>query len=146
MVVGPVGCGKSTLLHAILGNCAVDPSTTTTTTTSDHNNTSVKNVLRRPQRVAYVSQEAWITDGTVRSNILLGLPFDEAKYRDVLYACSLEDDLMQWGGDEIEVAKGVTLSEANGSVFAWLGMLRRPHLLFFLDDPTRRRSSFPSLI
>ena len=41
-------------------------------------------------RVAYVSQQAWVFNGTVRHNILFGQDFDEEKYDKVITACALD--------------------------------------------------------
>ena len=48
----------------------------------------------------------------VQQNILFGAPFDEERYKKVIYQCSLERDLTLFNaGDEAEVGeKGLTLS------------------------------------
>jgi len=76
MVVGGVGSGKSNLMNAILGqmNC-------THGTEVIHGN------------FAYVPQTPWCAHGTIRDNILFGKPWNEEKYRQVLWACALETDL-----------------------------------------------------
>ena len=40
--------------------------------------------------VAYVPQESWVFAGTVRDNILFGTDYNQAKYDDVVKACSLK--------------------------------------------------------
>lgn len=40
-------------------------------------------------KVAFVPQQAWIINATVRENILFGVPFDEDKYNATLDACAL---------------------------------------------------------
>ena len=40
--------------------------------------------------VSYVSQDAWVFSGTVRDNILFGLPYKKAWYNAVLEACTLD--------------------------------------------------------
>lgn len=61
---------------------------------------------------AYVSQEAWITNATLRENILFGTPFDQDRYDKTIYASSLAQDIdMMPGGDQTEIGeKGVNLS------------------------------------
>jgi ABC-type multidrug transport system fused ATPase/permease subunit len=76
MVAGPVASGKTSLLRAVLGQMT----------------------LRAGQRrvggaLSYVPQVPWTALGTVRENILFGRPWDEARYRRVLWACALETDL-----------------------------------------------------
>ena len=43
--------------------------------------------------VAYVAQQAWIQNASVRDNILFGREFDERRYGEVLDACALRPDL-----------------------------------------------------
>ena len=40
-------------------------------------------------RLSYVSQEPWMYMGTIRDNILFGMPYDAAWYSKVIEACSL---------------------------------------------------------
>lgn len=63
MVVGAVGSGKSSLCMAALGE--IPKESGSISITGD---------------VAFVSQEAWIINGTVRDNILFGQPFDQTYY------------------------------------------------------------------
>ena len=41
-------------------------------------------------RIAFVSQEAWIFNGTLKHNITFGQELDEKKYRRVIEICALE--------------------------------------------------------
>ncbi len=41
-------------------------------------------------KVAYVSQEAWIFNGSLRNNITFGQGFDEKRYKKVIEICALE--------------------------------------------------------
>lgn len=54
----------------------------------------------------------WIQNATVKENILFGNEFDEKKYKEIIYACSLESDLkILPAGDETEIGeRGITLS------------------------------------
>ena len=40
--------------------------------------------------VSYVSQDAWVFSGTVRDNILFGMPYTRTWYNAVLEACTLD--------------------------------------------------------
>lgn len=57
-VCGTVGSGKTSLLLSILGQMRL-----------------LKGQLARDGSCAYVSQQAWITNGTLRENILFGEAF-----------------------------------------------------------------------
>jgi len=43
--------------------------------------------------VAYVAQQAWIRNASIRDNILFGRPFDEERYALTLEVCALLPDL-----------------------------------------------------
>lgn len=58
--------------------------------------------------VAYVPQQAWIQNATLRDNILFGEPYNEQKYCCVLEACALTADLeVLPGGDMTEIGEKV---------------------------------------
>ena len=41
-------------------------------------------------KVSYASQEPWVFSGTLRENVLFGLPYKAEWYQKVLEACSLD--------------------------------------------------------
>ncbi|AWU75694.1 uncharacterized protein C5L36_0B09350 [Pichia kudriavzevii] len=94
VVTGSIGAGKSSLLQAISG------------------------LMKRVSGKVYVDGDLllcgypWVQNATIRDNILFGLPFDQEKYDQVVYACSLQSDFNQFqGGDMTEVGeRGITLS------------------------------------
>lgn len=58
--------------------------------------------------MAYVPQQAWIQNATLRDNILFGKPYNEQKYTCVLEACALTPDLeVLPGGDMTEIGEKV---------------------------------------
>ncbi|WAR18941.1 MRP1-like protein [Mya arenaria] len=86
-VVGQVGSGKSSLISAILGEMEKR---------AGH--------VAIQGKVAYVPQEAWIQNMTVRDNILFGHQWDEVRYSKVLNGCALLQDLeILSGGDMTEI-------------------------------------------
>ncbi|KAJ6544500.1 P-loop containing nucleoside triphosphate hydrolase protein [Mycena capillaripes] len=101
LVVGPTGAGKTSLLMALLGEMHWIPSSPD----SWYN-------LPRGSGVAYAAQESWVLNETIRTNIIFDTPFDEERYKKVLYQCALEPDLSLFqAGDQTEVGeKGLTLS------------------------------------
>ncbi len=62
--------------------------------------------------VSYASQEPWVFSGSIRQNVLFGLPFDEDKYGRVIEACGLAHDLdvLEHGDRSLVGEKGVVLS------------------------------------
>ena len=60
--------------------------------------------LPRSKGVAYVPQEPWLQNATIRDNIILDVPFEAARFEKVVYACGLSRDLeILAGGDQTEV-------------------------------------------
>lgn len=58
--------------------------------------------------VAYVPQEAWIQNKTLKDNILFGKAYDKQHYEEVLEACALKADLeILPGGDQTEIGEKV---------------------------------------
>ena len=62
--------------------------------------------------VAYVPQQAWIQNDTVRGNILFGREHAKVKYKEVINACSLGPDLnILAGGDMTEIGEKASNSK-----------------------------------
>ena len=73
--------------------------------------------------VAYVAQQAWIQNLTVRENILFGQKLDVCKYQDTVEACELKEDFeMLPGGDETEIGERVSWREGseNAALFVFV--------------------------
>lgn len=63
--------------------------------------------------VAYVPQQAWILNATLKDNILFAKPEDTAYYETVLHSCALDPDLkILPGGDMTEIGEKVLVSSA----------------------------------
>ncbi|KAK3771211.1 hypothetical protein RRG08_053354 [Elysia crispata] len=119
-VVGPVGTGKSSLMSALLG---------------EMEKLSGRAVIK--SKVAYVPQQAWIQNATVRDNILFGKPYDKRKYKKVLYACALERDLeILSAGDMTEIGeKGINLSGGQKQRVSLARAVYSNADIYILDDP-----------
>ena len=58
--------------------------------------------------VAYVPQQAWIQNCTLKDNILFGKSLDNAKYAKIVDACALKPDFdILPGGDSTEIGEKV---------------------------------------
>ncbi|KAG7325289.1 hypothetical protein KOW79_011605 [Hemibagrus wyckioides] len=119
-VVGHVGCGKTSLVSALLGEME-----------KLEGHVSIKG------SVAYVPQQAWIQNATLRDNILFGRPYVEDKYRRVLDACALTPDLdVLPGGDQTEIGeKGINLSGGQRQRVSLARSLYSEADVYLLDDP-----------
>jgi ABC-type multidrug transport system fused ATPase/permease subunit len=120
MVAGPVAGGKSNFLKALLGELTVREGSCTVSRSK-----------------AYVPQTPWTNLGTVKDNILFGLPMDEAHYKKVLHACALERDLeimddgdMTWIGE-----RGGNLSGGQKQRIALARAAYSRAELYVLDSP-----------
>lgn len=59
--------------------------------------------------LAYVPQQAWIQNATLKDNILFGSELNEARYQQVIKACALLPDLEQLpAGDQTEIGEKVS--------------------------------------
>ncbi|KAM4032250.1 ATP-binding cassette sub-family C member 2 [Anomaloglossus baeobatrachus] len=119
-VVGGVGSGKSSLVSAMLGEM-------------DH----IKGHINIKGSVAYVPQQAWIQNATLKDNILFGSPLDETRYQRVLEACALLPDLqMLPGGDMSEIGeKGINLSGGQKQRVSLARAVYQNTDIYILDDP-----------
>lgn len=60
--------------------------------------------------LAFVPQQAWIQNATLRDNILFGSPHEEDRFQDVIKDCALGPDLeLLPGGDLTEIGEKVRL-------------------------------------
>eukprot|EP00475_Leptophrys_vorax_P037463 TRINITY_DN6464_c0_g1_i6.p1 TRINITY_DN6464_c0_g1~~TRINITY_DN6464_c0_g1_i6.p1 ORF type:complete len:900 (-),score=203.33 TRINITY_DN6464_c0_g1_i6:101-2800(-) len=120
VVSGKVGCGKTTLLLAMLRE--VKP-----------RNGSVSS----SGSVAYVPQEPWIQNGTVKENIVFGKEFQRNWYDMVVYACALHNDLKTLvGGDSCEIGeRGINLSGGQKARIALARAVYANADVYLLDDP-----------
>ena len=51
--------------------------------------------------MAYVAQQAWVQQGTLRDNVCFGRAFSETRFSKVVYACALDRDLDQLPGRDM---------------------------------------------
>ncbi|KAJ3076814.1 Canalicular multispecific organic anion transporter 2, partial [Rhizoclosmatium hyalinum] len=118
-VIGRVGTGKSSFISALLGEM-----------------NKVSGTVRVSGSVAYVSQQAWIENATVRDNILFGSEYDEKKYQAVIDACALRRDLtLLSAGDLTEIGeKGVNLSGGQKQRLSLARAVYNDAEVYLLDD------------
>lgn len=119
-ICGAIGSGKSTLLYSILGEIP-----------------KLQGSVEVSGRVAYVAQSAWIQTGSVRDNILFGLPYDEGRYRNAVRACALEQDMKSFShGDLTEIGeRGINMSGGQKQRIQLARAVYNDADIYVLDDP-----------
>eukprot|EP00026_Physarum_polycephalum_P000482 Phypoly_transcript_00483.p1 GENE.Phypoly_transcript_00483~~Phypoly_transcript_00483.p1 ORF type:complete len:1415 (-),score=265.79 Phypoly_transcript_00483:241-4485(-) len=119
-VVGPVGSGKSTLLAAMMEQI-----------------TRVRGTVTMHGSAAFVPQQAWIQNMTLRDNVLFGSRFDEEKYLHTIQVCALEPDLKQLlAGDQTEIGeRGINLSGGQKQRVSIARAVYADKDVVLMDDP-----------
>ncbi|XP_008589254.1 PREDICTED: canalicular multispecific organic anion transporter 1-like, partial [Galeopterus variegatus] len=119
-VVGPVGSGKSSLISAMLGEME-----------NVHGHITIKGTT------AYVPQQSWIQNGTVKDNILFGSELNEKRYQQILEACALLADLETLPGRDLaEIGeKGINLSGGQKQRISLARAVYQNSDIYILDDP-----------
>ncbi|OAA58984.1 ABC bile acid transporter [Niveomyces insectorum RCEF 264] len=113
VITGPTGSGKTSMLMALLGEMTLLNGRVFLPGGRSREDVRPDPETGLAETCAYVAQQAWLVNGTIKENILFASPFDEQRYRDVIVACALEHDLHETldNGDETLVGeKGITLS------------------------------------
>uniref|UniRef100_A0A8B9G564 Canalicular multispecific organic anion transporter 1 n=1 Tax=Amazona collaria TaxID=241587 RepID=A0A8B9G564_9PSIT len=87
--------------------------------------------------LAYVPQQAWIQNATLKDNILFGSELDEARYQQVIKACALLPDLeLLPAGDQTEIGeKGINLSGGQKQRVSLARAVYSNADIYVLDDP-----------
>ncbi|XP_073215273.1 ATP-binding cassette sub-family C member 5 isoform X2 [Lepidochelys kempii] len=119
-ICGSVGSGKTSLISAILGQM-----------------TLLEGSIAVNGNFAYVAQQAWILNATLRDNILFGKEFDEERYNTVLNGCCLRPDLaILPNGDLTEIGeRGANLSGGQRQRISLARALYSDKSIYILDDP-----------
>ena len=118
-IVGRVGAGKSSLLQSLLGDLW-----------------KINGEIVVHGRIAYVAQQPWVMNASVKENIVFGHRWDPHFYNQTINACALADDFRQLpDGDQTEVGeRGISLS---GGQKARLSLARAVYArsdVYLLDD------------
>lgn len=112
VITGPTGSGKTSMLMALLGEMTIMRGRVYLPGGRSREDVHPDPETGLAETCAYVAQQAWLVNASIKENILFSAPFDEQRYRDVIVACALERDLeILDNGDETLVGeKGITLS------------------------------------
>ncbi|KAG0002100.1 hypothetical protein BGZ79_003605 [Entomortierella chlamydospora] len=119
-VVGRVGQGKSSLLSALTGDMYKH-----------------RGAIKVFGSIAYIPQQAWIVNATLRENIVFGKPFDQQKYDCILFACGLLPDIeILDAGDLTEIGeRGINLSGGQKQRVSLARAAYQDADIYLFDDP-----------
>lgn len=126
-LVGSVGSGKTTLLLALLGEVAIQGRMRFH---DGRGNTC-------SPRIAYVAQEPFVLNATVRDNIAFGRTLDEATLGAIIADAALDEDIARLpAGLDTEIGeRGVTVSGGQKMRIALARAAAADPTLVLLDDP-----------
>ncbi|XP_029432270.1 multidrug resistance-associated protein 1 isoform X6 [Rhinatrema bivittatum] len=119
-IVGQVGAGKSSLLSSLIGEME-----------------KLDGYVSLKGSVAYVPQQAWIQNATVKNNITFGQELDESWYNIVVDACALQPDFDNLpAGSNTEIGeKGINLSGGQKQRLCLARAVYKKASVYLLDDP-----------
>ncbi|CAH0600504.1 unnamed protein product [Chrysodeixis includens] len=119
-VIGPVGSGKTSLLQLLLRELPLKDGS-----------------LNVRGKLSYACQESWLFPGTVRENILFGLPYDVTRYKEVCKASCLVPDFKQFPYGDLSLVgeRGVSLSGGQRARINLARAIYREADIYLLDDP-----------
>ena len=119
-IVGVVGSGKSSVIQAILGEME-----------------TLDGEILVSGSLAYVPQQAWIQNLSLRDNVLFSQDFEEDKYLTTLKVCALESDLKLLAkADLTEIGEnGINLSGGQKQRISLARAVYSDKDIYLLDDP-----------
>lgn len=119
-IIGSVGSGKSSILQLLLGELPIYSG----------------DILINGD-ISYGSQESWLFSGSVRNNILFGLPYDKLRYQETVKHCALLTDFQQLpNGDKTFVGeRGSALSGGQRARVSLARAVYKNASIYLLDDP-----------
>ncbi|KAI8894441.1 P-loop containing nucleoside triphosphate hydrolase protein [Globomyces pollinis-pini] len=119
-IVGTVGSGKSSFLSGLLGEMNL-----------------VDGIVNINGSMAYCGQEPWITAQSIKDNIIFGLPWKEDKFRAVLKASGLNEDISTFkDGINTQLGEnGINLSGGQKSRLALGRAMYSDRDIVLLDSP-----------
>ena len=119
-VVGQVGCGKTSLLYSIMEETILQ-----------------KGTSKIEGSIAYVEQEPFIFSGSVKNNILFGLPYEKERFERTIMVSQLTKDI-ELLGKGVETTIGERGINVSGGQKARISLARAVYSnadIILLDDP-----------
>ncbi|KAJ2556247.1 Transporter of the ATP-binding cassette (ABC) [Coemansia sp. RSA 1933] len=140
IIAGPTGSGKTSVLMALLGEMRLTGGQLMIPGAMFNAdlllNENPLDPFSMHESVAYVAQQAWLLNDTIRGNITFGMPFDEQRYHEVVRMCALARDFeILDAGDMTEVGeRGVALSGGQKQRICLARAVYSPARHVIMDD------------
>ncbi|KAJ2523404.1 hypothetical protein GGI11_001476 [Coemansia sp. RSA 2049] len=140
IIAGPTGSGKTSMLMALLGEMRLTKGQLMVPGAMFNAGVVLGGNPLDPfsvhESVAYVAQQAWLLNDTIRGNITFGMPYDEQRYREVVRMCALARDFeILEAGDMTEVGeRGVALSGGQKQRICLARAVYSPARHVIMDD------------
>lgn len=121
VICGKVAAGKTALLQALLGEL----------------DQRSGDLLRPAEMFGYCAQTPWLQSMSIRENILFSSPYEDSRYKQVISACALTEDLAFFKhGDLSNIGEnGVGLSGGQKARVALARAIYSRAKFILLDDP-----------
>ena len=119
-IVGPIGSGKTALLRSIMGQMRL-----------------IKGKVAVRGLTAYVAQDPWIFNGTVRDNIVFGYEFNSKRFYEAVSCCGLTHDLTSFPNGDLTIIgeRGVTISGGQKQRISIARAYYADRDIYLFDDP-----------
>jgi len=147
-IIGEIGSGKSSLLQALMGELKMSLSDDITNNLEvigeELNPLSEKsqkelqsNLINKAGNFAYVEQQPWMQNATIRDNITFISEFEDKKYHETIKLCELEEDFfMLPAGDLTEIGeRGINISGGQKARISLARAVYSDQDIYLLDDP-----------
>jgi len=136
LVMGQTGSGKSSLLMALLGEMNLLKGKVFLPGARSRDDVPKNPKTGLQECVAYCAQQAWLSNATVKQNIVFSSPWDPKRYKKVIEACALVKDfaILHAGDNTLVGEKGVTLSGGQKQRVSIARALYSPARHLLLDD------------
>uniref|UniRef100_A0A8D2LHB0 Cystic fibrosis transmembrane conductance regulator n=1 Tax=Varanus komodoensis TaxID=61221 RepID=A0A8D2LHB0_VARKO len=93
--------------------------------------------IKHSGRISFCPQVSWIMPGTIKENIIFGVSYDEFRYKSVIKACQLEEDISKFPekDDTVLGEGGITLSGGQRARISLARAVYKDADLYLLDSP-----------